>query len=34
MLIANTHVVEVDEEDVDARRELKQVSLERRMLCN
>ena len=32
MLIANTHFIEMDEEDVDVRRELKEVPLETRML--
>ena len=32
MLIANTHFIEMDEEDVDIRRELKEVPLETRML--
>jgi hypothetical protein len=34
MLIANTHFVEVDEEDVDATREMKEVPLEARMVYN
>ena len=32
MLIANTHFIEMDEEDVNVRRELKEVPLETRML--
>jgi hypothetical protein len=32
MLIANTKCIEIDEEDVDVRRELKEVLLETRML--
>ena len=31
MLIANTHFIEMDEEDVNIRRELKEVPLETRM---
>jgi len=31
MLIANTHFIEMDEEDVDVRRDLKEVPLETRM---
>ena len=32
LLIANTHFIEIDDEDVDVRRELKEVPLETRML--
>ncbi len=32
MLIANTHFIEMDEDDVSVRRELKEVSLKTRML--
>jgi hypothetical protein len=34
MLIANTHFIEMDEEDVDVRRELKEVPVETRMFYN
>jgi hypothetical protein len=34
MLIANTHFIEMDVEDVDVRRELKEVSLETRIIYN